>query len=205
MSLRDIARDMHDHVLQRLYGVGLAMQTTGHRATTPETAARITDHMNQLQQIIREIRTAIYDLSPDPAGTAPLRSTLRQVITELTADAPLHATVAMSGPLDLVPPGLAHHAQAVVREAVSNAVRHAHARQLTVTIAVEHPHQALGGRIVLQHLRILAERTFAADLIDYLAQHSGIQPGLGRRTFNRVARFAVRLAQRRNRFFSDIG
>ena len=97
----------HDQVLQQLYGVGMAMQSTQQRIKVPEVAARITDHMNQLQQIIIDIRSAIYDLSPDPAGVAPLRARLHTVITELTADAPLSTTVRMSGQLDRVPPQVA--------------------------------------------------------------------------------------------------
>jgi len=131
-----IARDMHDQVLQQLYGVGMAMQSTQQRIRAPELAARITDHMNQLQQIIIDIRSAIYDLSPDPTGAAPLRTGLHTVITELTADAPLSTTVRMSGQLDRVPPQIAQHAEAVLREAVSNAVRHSQADELAVTITV---------------------------------------------------------------------
>ena len=131
-----IARDMHDQVLQRLYGVGMAMQSTQQRIQAPEVAARITDHMNQLQQITLDIRSAIYDLSPDPAGAAPLRTSLHTVITDLTADAPLSTTVRMSGQLDRVPPEIAQHAEAVLREAVSNAVRHSRAGELAVTITV---------------------------------------------------------------------
>jgi signal transduction histidine kinase len=130
-----IARDMHDQVLQQLYGVGMAMQSTQQRIRAPELAARITDHMNQLQQIIIDIRSAIYDLSPDP-GVAPLRTGLHTVITELTADAPLRTTVRMSGQLDRVPARIAQHAEAVLREAVSNAVRHSRAAELAVTITV---------------------------------------------------------------------
>jgi signal transduction histidine kinase len=62
---------------------------------------------------------------------------LHEAITELTADASLRTTVRMSGPVDVVPTRLAEHAVAVVREAVSNAVRHAHAHDLMVTISVD--------------------------------------------------------------------
>ena len=41
------------------------------------------------------------------------------------------------GPLSVVDAGLADHAEAVVREAVSNAVRHSAARTLTITVRVE--------------------------------------------------------------------
>ena len=46
-------------------------------------------------------------------------------------------TVQFVGPLSVVDAGLADHAEAVVREAVSNAVRHANATTLTVNVKVD--------------------------------------------------------------------
>jgi signal transduction histidine kinase len=45
--------------------------------------------------------------------------------------------VTVAGPLDTLPPALAHHADVVLREAVSNAVRHSHATVLTVAVALQ--------------------------------------------------------------------
>lgn len=131
-----IARDLHDHVIQRLFAIGLAMQGTHRRAKAPAVAARIADHIDQLHEVIQEIRGAIFDLQAGPDEATRLRVTLHEVITELTEDTPLRTTVRMSGPLAVVPGALAEHAEAVVREAVSNAVRHAHAGELTVTVSV---------------------------------------------------------------------
>lgn len=54
----------------------------------------------------------------------------------MTADSPVRATLHVSGPLSVVDAGLADHAEAVVREAVSNTVRHAGASAVTVTVEV---------------------------------------------------------------------
>jgi signal transduction histidine kinase len=131
-----IARDLHDHVIQRLFAIGLAMQGTHRRAKSPVVAARLTEHIDQLHEVIQDIRGAIFDLQTGPAQTPRLRAVLNEVIDELTQDAPVRTTVRMSGPLDELPPPLPEHAEAVVREAVSNAVRHAHARELSVTVSV---------------------------------------------------------------------
>jgi signal transduction histidine kinase len=131
-----IARDLHDHVIQRLFAIGLAMHSTQRRAKAPAVAARLLDHVDQLHQVIQDIRVAIFDLQAGGAGGPTLRGVLNAAITELTSDAPLRTTVRMSGPLDVVPPDLAEHADAVVREAVSNAVRHAQATELAVTVSV---------------------------------------------------------------------
>ena len=131
-----IAQDLHDHVIQQLFATGLAMESTQQLVTTPTVAARLSDHVDQVYAVIADIRSAIFDLQAGPAENSQLRTTLHQVITDLTADTPLRTTVRMSGPLDALPADLVSHVQAVVREAVSNAVRHAHATDLTITISV---------------------------------------------------------------------
>lgn len=132
-----IARDLHDHVIQRLFAIGLAMQNTHRRSKSPEIAERLTENIDQLQEVIQDIRAAIFDLHTEPADTPKLRAVLGKAISELTEEAPLRTVTRMTGPLEVVPARLAQHAEAVVREAVSNAVRHAHARQVTITISVD--------------------------------------------------------------------
>jgi two-component system, NarL family, sensor histidine kinase DevS len=132
-----IARDLHDQVIQRLFGIGLALQGTKRRARTPGVAERVQDHIDQLHEVIQDIRTAIFDLQVNEAGAGQVRTRLHRVVTELTQDIPLRTTVRMSGALDTLSGELAEHAEAVVREAVSNAVRHASAQDLVVTVSLD--------------------------------------------------------------------
>ena len=98
---------------------------------------RLAEHIDHLHEVIQDIRTAIFDLQADPTNAPSLRAALHSAINELTADAPLRTTVRMSGPLDVVPVELAEDGEAVVREAVSNAVRHAKAAELMITVSVD--------------------------------------------------------------------
>lgn len=133
-----IARDLHDHVIQRLFAVGLALQSTHRRAKSPEVQQRLSESIDQMQEIVREIRTAIFDLhgGADGQPVARLRHRLHDAVAELTNDAAVRTTVSMAGMLDTVPSQLGEHAEAVVREAVSNAVRHSGAENLMITVAV---------------------------------------------------------------------
>ena len=132
-----IAKDLHDHVIQRLFAIGLAMNGTQRRVRTPEVTERLNSHIDDLDEVIRDIRSVIFDLQTEPGGARHLRTELNDIVGELTDDAPLHTSVRMSGPLDTIPPELARHLHAVVREGVSNAVRHAHARNLSVTVSLD--------------------------------------------------------------------
>ncbi|WP_409492968.1 GAF domain-containing protein [Amycolatopsis sp. cmx-11-12] len=134
-----IARDLHDHVIQRLFAVGLAMQSTHRRARSPELQRRIGDSIDQMHEIVHEIRTAIFDLHGGEAGQqgVRLRHRLYDSIAELTDDTAIHPTVSLSGPLDSIPVPFAGHAEAVVRETVGNVVRHARASGVSVSVAVK--------------------------------------------------------------------
>jgi signal transduction histidine kinase len=132
-----IARDLHDHVIQRLFAVGLALNGIQRRVKPPELAGRVNIQINELDQIIRDIRTVIFDLQTEPDDAPRLRTQLNGTIAELTGDTALRTLVRISGPLDAVPAPLARDAQAVVREGISNTVRHANAHELTITISVD--------------------------------------------------------------------
>ncbi|MCW1960335.1 MAG: GAF domain-containing protein [Mycobacterium sp.] len=137
ISERDrIARDLHDHVIQRLFAVGLTLQGAVSRARVPEVQTRLADTVDELQNVIQEIRTTIFDLHGGVSGTTRLRQRISEAVTAF-AGSGLRTTVAFVGPLSVGDATLADHAEAVVREAVSNAVRHAHAHTLTVNVRVE--------------------------------------------------------------------
>jgi len=131
-----IARDLHDHVIQRLFAVGLALQGTIPRARSAEVQQRLSDTVDDLQAVIGEIRTAIFDLHGASSGVTRLRQRLDEAVAQF-AGSQLRTTVQFVGPLSVVDAALADHAEAVVREAVSNAVRHAAATTLTVNVKVE--------------------------------------------------------------------
>jgi len=138
LSDRDrIARDLHDHVIQRLFAIGLALQGTIPRSRLPEVRQRLTASVDDLQEVIQEIRTAIFDLHGGSVGTTTqLRQRLDNAVNGFAGSGP-RITIQYVGPLSVVEGVLADHAEAVVREAVSNAVRHADAQSLSVTVRVE--------------------------------------------------------------------
>ncbi|MEV5646702.1 GAF domain-containing protein [Nocardia sp. NPDC052254] len=130
-----IARDLHDHVIQRLFAIGLSLQGAVPRTRVPEVRIRLIDAIDGLQDVVQEIRTSIFDLH---GGTSTrLRQRLEQVIRQQSAETTIRTTFRVAGPLSVVNSELADHAEAVVREAVSNVVRYAGATTLDVEIAVD--------------------------------------------------------------------
>lgn len=87
-----IARDLHDHVIQRLFAVGLTLQGAAPRARVPAVRESIYSSIDDLQEIIQEIRSAIFDLHAGPSRATGLRHRLDKVIDQLAIPA-LHTTV----------------------------------------------------------------------------------------------------------------
>lgn len=131
-----IAHDLHDHVIQRLFAAGMDLQGTLARARSPEVADRLNRTLDDLQTIIEEIRTTIFELKSPTAAGGDFRHRIQRVVADLTGDRDLVTTVRLDGPMSAVGAELADHAEAVATEAVSNALRHSGASRLTVTISV---------------------------------------------------------------------
>jgi signal transduction histidine kinase len=134
-----IALDLHDHVIQRLFATGLSLQGTLRRAGDAEVRHRIQQAVQQLDDTVREIRTSIFDLHSLPESETS--SSLRRRILDTVAEASnsnVSPSVRMSGAIDTaVSARYFEHAEAVVREGVSNAIRHGEATEVTVSVEAD--------------------------------------------------------------------
>lgn len=133
-----IARDLHDHVIQRLFAVGMSLQTM--QASPDEFDRRVAQVIDDLDATIGQIRTSIFDLQSasidGPALT--LRRKVLDVVAELARHAPIVPSVTFVGPVDtLVPHALAPHVEAVLREGLSNALRHSGATGIGVRVVAD--------------------------------------------------------------------
>jgi len=132
-----IAHDLHDHVIQKLFAAGLALQSTIARARSPEITDRLTGTLDDLQGTIDDIRSTIFKLQNPVTESVSFRHRVQNRTTELTENSDIATTLDISGDLSAVPGALADHAEAVISEAISNAVRHARASHLTVCVRAD--------------------------------------------------------------------
>jgi signal transduction histidine kinase len=133
-----IARDLHDLVIQRLYATGMSLEGTMPMITRPEVASRVTNAVDAMDETIKEIRAAIFALQArDVADRSDLREGIVALVEEMApvlGFAPsLRLGSGLGGP---VGPDVAEQALAALREALSNAARHADASQVDVSVDV---------------------------------------------------------------------
>jgi len=130
-----IARDLHDVVIQRLFATGLHLQSAANLAGRPEVGTRISNAVDDLDATIRDIRSAIFELRT-PVNAA-LRAEIRSTVDAAAASLGFRPELRLDGPLDsAVPDDVRPDLLAVLHEALSNAVRHARASRVEVSVEV---------------------------------------------------------------------
>ena len=130
-----IARDLHDSVIQRLFAIGLSLQGTARLVERPEAVMRIGEAIDKLDETIRQLRKAIFDIELTISREG-LHPKVLDLVHELRPVLGLLPQVSFTGPVDtVVGDPLAEEVLAVLREALTNVGKHARASQVVITIA----------------------------------------------------------------------
>lgn len=130
----DLNRNLHDEVLQSLYAIGLHLESSGRlpQYGPIEPGGPRASALEQLTLVMKKIRS--YIGGPPAHDTLPFDRALSGLIHDMTDASGTHFSFEVDkGLAYCVPPAQAEPLLLIVREALSNCVRHAHARQGTVT------------------------------------------------------------------------
>jgi two-component system, NarL family, sensor histidine kinase DevS len=132
-----MARDLHDTVVQRLFGVGLALQVALSGQLDDDARARVNHCIDELDTTIREIRTTIFEIDQDAEDLGPLSERIETLVGEVRDRLGIAVDVALAPDLDrLVSSHCAHHTVQALREALSNVARHSQASSARVEVTV---------------------------------------------------------------------
>ncbi|MBV9095871.1 MAG: GAF domain-containing protein [Streptosporangiaceae bacterium] len=133
-----IARDLHDLVIQRLYATGMSLEGTMPMITRPQVAERISHAVDAMDETIKEIRSTIFALQAREVSGTDLRGEILALVDEMTSMLGFAPSLRLGAGLGAqVGPEVAEQALAALREALSNAARHAGASQVEVTVDVD--------------------------------------------------------------------
>lgn len=123
----DLARDIHEGVIQRLFGISMALDGEGDLPADARVRCA-----SEIQEALSDLRTALQR----PLGRAP-RETQTTFLAEIERLGRVHPDLGVTleaGHEGDVPPGLEPLAQSVLAEAVRNAHKHAHPTQVSVRV-----------------------------------------------------------------------
>lgn len=130
-----IARDLHDHVIQRLFAIGLSVH--GVSAQVDSTSAqRLLEGVDALDETITQIRSTIYRLTGPIVSTEnSIRNRVVRLVGELEPVLGFAPELEFKGPVDFgVDEEVTADCIAVLREALTNVARHADATRVTVVV-----------------------------------------------------------------------
>jgi signal transduction histidine kinase len=130
-----IGRELHDVVIQRLFAVGLGLQSVARVAEPPMVASRIEEAVDDLDATIKDIRRSIFALATSNA-THDIQAEVSRLVERAAATLKFRPSLTFEGPIrTMVTDDLAPDLLAVLTEALSNASRHAEARAVEVLVA----------------------------------------------------------------------
>lgn len=129
-----LARDLHDTVIQRLFAVGLSLQSIAGSAAATGLTEGLDTAISDLDDTIRQIRSTIFELASTQPG---VRASILSVVRELKPVVGFEVQVTFDGPIDsTISDQIAEQLVATTREAVTNVARHAHASEAKVMLSV---------------------------------------------------------------------
>jgi signal transduction histidine kinase len=130
-----LGRELHDGVIQTVYAAGLNLSGAAALCRqNPERAMEILEATRrELNQTIRELRSFIAELEPEDAREGPFGDSVRSIVQLLTASHRMEVALQIDA-IAVESLGRTQRLQLlrIIREAVSNVVRHARATLLTV-------------------------------------------------------------------------
>jgi signal transduction histidine kinase len=131
-----IGRDLHDLVIQRLFAVGLGLQSTLKLTPDGEVVERLQRGIDDIDDTIKDIRRTIFALGALDSAT-DVQSEMEGLVERAATVMKLRPRLRIDGPLrTAVTDDLAPDLLAVLSEALTNVGRHAHASSVDVRVSV---------------------------------------------------------------------
>lgn len=137
------ARELHDDVAQRLTALTLLAKSIGD--SVPQTALVAASDSARLAgmaaETMRALRRTLADLRPPEIDDLGLRASLQALIADHNrqAEQRIRFTLHAKSSVEALPDEAAVHVYRIVQEGLTNAARHAQARNVTVTLDVLGP------------------------------------------------------------------
>ena len=135
-----LGRDLHDHIIQSIYAVGLNLEECRQILADPARAgARLQTTLTEINEVIRELRNVILGLETNTIQPQEFRTALKSLALTLGHEKSNRIRLDINqAALDSLSPAQATELIHIAREAMSNSLRHGHAQTTTLTLQPFH-------------------------------------------------------------------
>jgi len=131
-----LGRELHDNISQTLYGLSLTLESALKRlepSAPPEVRQRLELSVQELRRLNQEVRQFIRELEPAQVQRQPMVAALDALVATLPLDSGLRLERKIDEEvLGRVPPERSAEIVNILREAISNSLRHGGATALTL-------------------------------------------------------------------------
>lgn len=129
-----LGRELHDNISQTLYAVCLTLESVRRHVTAPATSlARLEQCVGELRRLNGEVRAHIRDLEPRQVQSGDLAAGIHALLAALPGEGtPTVEPRLDEAALAAIPAALAADVLNLLREALSNSVRHSGASRITL-------------------------------------------------------------------------
>ncbi len=133
-----IGMDLHDGVMQAIYGVGLNLE--GCAEDVDDNPAAVRERLNKaigdLNQIIRDIRNYIFGLRPQPLAERSFSRALAELVEELRVNSLIEADLVLDGEKEpLLSEEQAANLFHIAQESLANVQKHAQATRVQARLS----------------------------------------------------------------------
>jgi len=135
-----MAQDLHDSTIQSLFAIGLGLERCRRLLQTDpsEVSTQLGSAIAGLKHSIRDLRGYLVGLEPPVADGVKFEATLASLVAGMDPSNQLRVVLNVDAKAtERMTPEQASHLLSIVREAMSNSLRHAAARAETITLRLE--------------------------------------------------------------------
>ncbi len=131
-----IARSLHDNVIQRLFAIGIKMQSKISKIEPESIKDLFEDSVNEIDVVIHDIRKTIFAIDQQSLLTGrDILNEIDKIIEDFETGSTINFAVTHSGNLNRIMDGaIFDHVVCIAREAITNAVKHADAQNINVSV-----------------------------------------------------------------------
>jgi signal transduction histidine kinase len=131
-----LGRDLHDHIIQSIYAIGLNLEDSRQTLANPEKVdVRIKGALAEINEVIRQLRNVILGLETSTIQPGEFRTALKSLAVTLGLGKSNRVRLDIDQPaLDALSPAQATELVHIAREAMSNSIRHGQAETTTIRL-----------------------------------------------------------------------